>query len=162
MATHSRILAWRITRAEEPGRLQSMGLQRVGCKRTNQKESAQHSRAPGVQWSRRLSLVCPVSVCLRLKPPSFCVITVWYSIVKGHVQSSVQFSRSVVTLCDPRPPCPSPTPGVHLNPCPLSRWCHPTISSSVIPFSSCPESLPASGSFQMSQLFASRAKVLEL
>ena len=54
-----------------------------------------------------------------------------------------------------RPPCPSPTPGVHPNPCPLSRWCNPTISFSVIPFSSCPQSFPASGSFQMSQLFAS-------
>ena len=54
-----------------------------------------------------------------------------------------------------RPPCPSPTPGVHPNPCPSSRWCHPTISSSVIPFSSCPQSFPASGSFQMSQFFAS-------
>ena len=52
-------------------------------------------------------------------------------------------------------PCPSPTPGVHPNPCPLSRWCHPTISSSVVPFSYCPQSFPASGSFQMSQLFAS-------
>ena len=54
-----------------------------------------------------------------------------------------------------RPPCPSPTPGVYPNSCPLSRWCHLTISSSVVPFSSCPQSLPASGSFQMSQLFAS-------
>ena len=54
-----------------------------------------------------------------------------------------------------RPPCSSPTPGVHPNPCPLSRWCHPTISSSVVPFSSCPQCLPASGSFPMSQLFAS-------
>ena len=54
-----------------------------------------------------------------------------------------------------RPPCPSPTPGVHPNPCPSSRWCHPTILSSVVPFSSCPQSFPASGSFQMSQLFAS-------
>ena len=54
-----------------------------------------------------------------------------------------------------RPPCPSPTPGVHPNPCPLSHWCHPTISSSVIPFSSCTQSFPASGSFPMSQLFAS-------
>ena len=52
-----------------------------------------------------------------------------------------------------RPPRPSPTPGVHLNPCPLSWWCHPTISSSAVPFSSCPQSFPASGSFQMSQLF---------
>ena len=54
-----------------------------------------------------------------------------------------------------RPSCPSPTPGVHPNPCPLSLWCHPTISSSVVPFSSCPQSFPASGSFQMIQLFAS-------
>ena len=54
-----------------------------------------------------------------------------------------------------RPPCPSPTPGVYPNSCPLSRWCHPTISSSVIPFSSCLQSFPASGSFQMSQFFAS-------
>ena len=53
-----------------------------------------------------------------------------------------------------RPPCPSPTPRVYPNSCPLSRWCHPTISSSVIPFSSCPQSFPASGPFQMSQIFA--------
>ena len=53
-----------------------------------------------------------------------------------------------------RSPCPSPTPGVYPNPCPLSQWCHPTISSSVVPFSSCPQSLPASESFPMSQLFA--------
>ena len=75
---------------------------------------------------------------------------------------SVQFSHSFVSNSlwphEPqhaRPLCPSPTPGVHPNPCPLSRWCHPTNSSSVIPFSSCPQSFPASGSFQMSQLFAS-------
>ena len=74
--------------------------------------------------------------------------------------SSVQLSRSVVSdslrpheLKHTRPPCPSPTPGVYPNSCPLSWWCHPTISSSVIPFSSCPQSFPASGSFQMSQLF---------
>ena len=54
-----------------------------------------------------------------------------------------------------RPPCPSPTPRVHPNPCPLNQWCHPTISSSVVPFSSCLQFFPASGSFQMSQLFAS-------
>ena len=54
-----------------------------------------------------------------------------------------------------RPPCPSPTPGVYPNSCPLSRWCHPTISSSVISFSSCLQSFPASGSFQMNQLSAS-------
>ena len=75
--------------------------------------------------------------------------------------SSVQFSRSVVSdFLRPhesqhaRPPCPSPTPGVHSDSRPLSQWCHPAISFSVIPFSSCPQSLPASGSFPMSQLFA--------
>ena len=74
----------------------------------------------------------------------------------------IQFSHSVVFdylgPLEPRrarPTCPSPTPGVHPNPCPLSQWCHPTISFSVIPFSFCPQSFPASGSFQMSQLFAS-------
>ena len=73
-----------------------------------------------------------------------------------------QFSCSVVSDSlrphEPqraRPPCPSPTPWVHSNSCPSSQWCHPTIASSVIPFSSCPQSFPASGSFQMSQLFAS-------
>ena len=66
-----------------------------------------------------------------------------------------------LTLCDPhepqhaRPPCPSPTPGVYPNSCPLSRWCYPTISSSVIPFSSCPQYFPTSGSFPMSQLLES-------
>ena len=76
--------------------------------------------------------------------------------------SSIQFSRSVVSdslrphkLHHARPSCPSPTPGVHANPCPLCRWCHPTISSSVVPFSSCLQSFPASGSFQMSQLSTS-------
>ena len=76
--------------------------------------------------------------------------------------SSVQFSCSVVSNSlrpyEPqyaRPPCPSPTPGVHPNPYPLCRWCHTTISPSVIPFSSYLQSFPASGSFQMSQLFAS-------
>ena len=74
---------------------------------------------------------------------------------------SVQFSRSVVSnslrpheLQHARPPCPSPTPGVHSNSCPSSRWCHLAISSSVVPFSCCPQSLPASGSFPMSQCFA--------
>ena len=75
--------------------------------------------------------------------------------------SSVQFSRSVVSDSlrphesqHARPPCPSPTPGVHSDSHPLSQWCHPAMSSSVIPFSSCPQSLPASESFPMSQLFA--------
>ena len=75
---------------------------------------------------------------------------------------SDQFSHSVMSnslppheLQHPRPPCPSPTPRVYLNSCPLSRWCHSTISSSVIPFSSNLQSFPASKSFQISQLFVS-------
>ena len=81
----------------------------------------------------------------------------------SRIQSSfhVQFSRSVMSdslrpheLQHARPPCPSQTPGAYSNSCPLSWWCHPAISSSVVPFSSCPQSLPPSGSFPMSQLFA--------
>ena len=76
--------------------------------------------------------------------------------IEGRIQfSSVQFSHSVVSdslrtheLQHARPPCPSPTPGVYPNPCPLSRRCHPTISSSAVPFSSSPQSFPASGCFQ--------------
>ena len=75
--------------------------------------------------------------------------------------TSVQFSRSVVSnslwpheLQHARSLCPSPTPRVHSNSCPSSWWCHPAISSSVVPFSSCPQSLPASESFPMSQLFS--------
>ena len=80
----------------------------------------------------------------------------------GYHLGSVQFSRLVVSdslrlyeLQHARPPCPSPNPGAYPNSCPLSGYCHPAISSSVVPFSSCPQSFPASGSFQMSQLFAS-------
>ena len=83
--------------------------------------------------------------------------------------SSVQFSCSVVSDSlrphesqHARPPYPSPTPGVYSNPCTMSRWCHPTISSSVIPFSSCTQSLPASGSFPMSQLFAWGGQSIEV
>ena len=89
-----------------------------------------------------------------------CEWTIWSTWDSAF--SSVQFSGSVVSdslwpheLQHTRLPCPSPAPRVHPNPCPLSRWGHPTISSSVIPFSSCPQSFPASGSFQMSQLFTS-------
>ena len=79
-----------------------------------------------------------------------------------YVKQVSQFSCSVVSDSlwpheqqHARPPCSSPTPGVHPNPCPSSRWCHPTISSSVVPFSSCPQFFLASGSFPMSQLFSS-------
>ena len=108
--------------------------------------------------------------------PSFCKriqINFWifsrYFLLKGwwiwslqYIFSSIQFSHSVVSeslqsheLQHARPPCPSPTPRAYPNSCPLSRQCHSTISSSVAPFPSSPQSFPASGSFQMSQLFAS-------
>ena len=80
---------------------------------------------------------------------------------KAFKYHSVQFSCSVVSdslrpheLQHAKPPCPSPTPGVHSDSRSSSQWCHPAISSSVVPFSSCPQSLPAAESFPMSQLFA--------
>ena len=92
----------------------------------------------------------------------------YYGVTKSQAQlrdwhfSSVRFSPSIMSdslqphrLQHARPPCPSPTPRVYSNSCPLNWWCHPTISSSVIPFSSHLQSFPASGSFQMSQFFAS-------
>ena len=85
------------------------------------------------------------------------IVLPWYI---REIKESVQFNRSVMSdFLRPhesqhaRPPCPSPTPGVHSNSCPSSRWCYPAISSSPVPFSSCPQSLPASGSFPTSQLF---------
>ena len=98
---------------------------------------------------------------------SFCID--WFDLLTVQVtlksllqhHNSVQFSRLVMSyslrpheLQCTRPPCSSSTPGVHPNPCPLSRWCHPNLSSSVFPFSSFPQSFPASGYFTMSQLFA--------
>ena len=86
----------------------------------------------------------------------------WFQRIAIRFLFLVEFSsvtQSCPTLCHPRdlgharPPCPSLTPGVHTNSCPSSPWCHPAISFSVIPFSSCPQSLPASESFPMSQLF---------
>ena len=102
--------------------------------------------------SKSLSVWIHVWVCC---PPE--TIT---ALLIGYQFSSVQFSHSVVSdslwpyeLQHPRPPCPSPTPGVHSDSHPLSWWCYPVISSSVVPFSSCPQSLPASEYFPMSQLF---------
>ena len=100
----------------------------------------------------------------------FCENIFWRYIkrIECSAISSVQFSHSVVSDSLPphesqhaRPPCPSPTPGVHSDWRPSSRWCHPAISSSVIPFSSCPQFLPASESFPMGQLFVWVVKVLE-
>ena len=100
-----------------------------------------------------------VYIYMCLKALYMCV---YIYVLKAVLQfSSVQFSRSVMSdSLQPhesqhaRPLCPSPTPRVYSNSCPSSWWCHPDISSSVIPFSSCLQSLPASGSFPMSQLFA--------
>ena len=108
-------------------------------------------------WESFLSL-CRMSYISQDSPhPSH---TSFIKLVKLFVDLN-QFSRSVMPdFLGPHesqhasPPCLSPTPGVHPNPCPLSTCCHPTISSSVIPFS-CPQAFPASGSFQMSQIFAS-------
>ena len=95
-----------------------------------------------------VSVISTLLCCVSVSPTRSCIF------------SSVQFSRSVVSKSlrphesqHVRPPCPSPTPGVHSNSCPSSQWCHPAISSSIILCSSCSQSLPASGSFPMSQLF---------
>ena len=109
---------------------------------------------------------CRCAAKIRNKKVAFLLLTHTITALKPPKYtasfSSVQFSLSVVfsslqphELQQARLPCPSPTPGVHPNSCPLSWWCHPTIFSSVIPFSSCPQSFPASGSFQMSQFLAS-------
>ena len=112
------------------------------------------------------------TICLSLLYRDSCLVSLRIVIQKGcpclsslqwcRMIASVQFSHSVVSdslwpheLQHARPLCPSPAPGVHPNPCPLSQWCHPTISSSVVPFSFCPQFFPASGSFQVSQHFAS-------
>ena len=103
-------------------------------------------------------LAGPLSLhCFILIPSFLCLL----NLLNNITFSSVQFSRSVVSdslqpheLQHARPPCSSPTPGVHSDSRPSSQWCHPASSSSVIPFSSCPQSLPASESFPMNQLFA--------
>ena len=108
------------------------------------------------------------SISYTYKIPTVQVVLFPYCSLQSVEQNSlcytvdlIQFSSVVSNSLQPhepqhaRPPCPSPTPGVYPNSCPLSQRCHPTISSSVITFSSCPQSFPASGSFQMSQLFTS-------
>ena len=138
MAAHSIILAWRILWTEKPGGLLSLGSHRVG-----------HN------WSDLAAAAAAASH------------KIWYVIFSLFLK--IQFSRSVMSDSlrphEPqhaRSPCPSPNPGVHLNPCPSSQWCHPTISSSVVPFSCCLQSFPASGSFPMSQLFAWGGQSIEV
>ena len=110
-------------------------------------------------WSIRLILFLGSITNKNKKIQGYDYVFLWILIESI---SSVQFTRSVVSdslwphgLQHARLPCPSPTPGVYPNSSPLSWWYHPTISSSVIPLSSCLQSFPASGSFPMSQLFAS-------
>ena len=151
MAIHSSILAWRIPGTEEPGGLQPMGLQRVGH-----------------DWATNTTITtcyypieerCELRFIFFLQYSTKCIRPCRNSCF-WHVAniSSVQFSHSVMSNSlkphEPQPPSPSPTPGVHQNSS-LSWWCHSTISSSVVPFSSCPQSFPASRSLKMSQLFTS-------
>ena len=111
-------------------------------------------------WSQFL---CPLSFLIKMAKSQVWLNPTLHLLCTSIIKfSSVQFSRSVMSnslwpheLQHAGPTCPSPTPGVYPNSCPLSQWCHLTISSSVIPFSSCLQSFPASGSFQMTQLFAS-------
>ena len=130
MAIYSSIPAWRIPWTEEPDELQSMGLQRV-----------RHNWMTNIHTQTN---------------------THTHSCTHAHIYIPVQFSCSVMSdslwthgLQHARLPCPSPTPRACSNSCPLSQRCHPTTSSSVIPFSSHLQSFPASGSFQISQFFAS-------
>ena len=122
-----------------------------------------HLMKSSLRLSLVLMFIISVQIEARVTFPGYyfsCVINEpWFLLSVLLLQS--QFSRSVVSdslrpheLQRTRPPCPSPTPGVHSNSCPLNRWCHSTILSSVVPFS-CLQSFPASGSFQMSQFFTS-------
>ena len=114
-------------------------------------------------------MTCAGINCPWASDAKLCVFTsaiyihICMHVVRAYVQiSSVQFRCSVVSdslrahgLKHARPPCPSPTPKVYSNSCPFSQWCHPTISSSAVPFSSCLQSFPAPESFPMSQFFTS-------
>ena len=122
-----------------------------------------------MQHERGFQHHCSQSMC-RIKwfPPTHISLPVWWLLPLKDKEisllpaDSVQFSHSVMSnslrphgLQHARRPCPSPTHGVYSDSCPVSQWCHPTILSSVVPFSSCPQPFPASGSFQMSQPFTS-------
>ena len=117
---------------------------------------------PSMDWSREGKQRGKKSGLFWLRETQKATYASWPSYLSEFWKWKWRFSRSVMSnsfrpheLQHSRPPCPSPTLGVFPNTCPSSQWCHPAISSSVVPFSSCPQSLPASGSFQKSQLFAS-------
>jgi len=137
MTTHSSTLAWKIPWTEEPGRLQSMRSLRVG-----------HDWATSLwlftHWRRKWQ---PTPVFLPENPRDGGA---WWAAIYGVAQSLTWLKW----LSSSRLPCPT-TPGAYSNSCALRWWLHPTISSSVVPFSSCFQSFPESGSFQTSQFFAS-------
>ena len=176
LAPHSSTLAWKIPWTEEPGRLQFMGSLRVGHDWTTslslscigkgngnplQCSCLENPRDGGALWAA----VSGVSQSrTRLKwLSSSSREAIFHTCLSFNVSyCSLQFSCSVVSdslwphgLQHTRLPCTSPTPRACSNSCPSSRWCHPTISSSVIPFSSCLQYFPASGSFQMNKFFPS-------
>ena len=189
--THSSILAWKIPWMEEPGRLQSMGSQRVGhdwvtslSHGTSGKEHACQCRRHKRCGFHLLSQEDPLEECMAVFLPgescgqrSLASYSQWGQKESDTTEATwhtwcmlflldltvVQSFSCVPLFFFLRPhgpqhvrlPCPSPSPGVCSNLCPLSQWCHPTISSSVTLFSSCLQSFPASGSFPMSQLFPS-------
>ena len=128
MATHSSILAWKSRRTEEPDGLQSMGAKR-----------------DPTEWLNKhiVFVMCQACLC------AFCIINPFKALQQPS-EISIQFSHSVVSdslqphgLHPARLPCPSPTPGADSNSCPLSHWCHPTISSSVVPLLLLPSILPS-------------------
>jgi len=135
---------------------------------------AQHAAVLGVTESDKIEWLNNDSLCnfryfhysgIYIHLSKYCFLELSLVIIPR----IIQFSCSVVSnsfwphgLQHTRPPCPSPTPGAYSNSCPLSQWCHPTISSSVIPFSSHLQSFPTSGSFQMSQLFASGGQSIRI
>ena len=175
MAIHPSILAWRIPRTEEPGGLWFIGSQRVGHNwsdlawtHTGRKKLLSQFEGGQVEGIFLLLGVESVFLFSSLQPIRWGSPTLKRTICFTLLQfSSVQLLSYVDSLLphEPqhaRPPCPPPTPGVHPNSCPLSQWCHPTISSFVVPFSSCPQSFPASGSFQMSHLFASGSQSIRV
>ena len=114
------------------------------------------------EWIKKIWYLYTMEYCSAIKKNEIMSLAATWMDLEIIILSSVQFSCSVVSdslwphgLQHARPPCPLPTPRVYSNSCPLSQWCHPTISSSVVPFSSCLQSFPASGSFPMSQFFTS-------
>ena len=149
MATHSSILAWKIPRTEETSGLQSMGSQRVGH------DWATHTTTTGMLWPQVVRfLLGVVPNVFFLKHFQFFLYSE-DTVVVVAVQSQSCLTLWPQGLQHARLPCPSLSLRVCSDSCLLSQWCHPNISSSVAPFSCCPQSFLASGSFPMSWLFAS-------